>query len=54
MTMNEKKLMGIRIIVHRGTNQIGGCVTEYECRGFHLFVDTMVSSCLVMSIQKWR
>ena len=39
MTMNEKKLMGIRIIVHRGTNQIGGCVTEYECRGFHLFVD---------------
>ena len=21
------------------TNQIGGCVTEYECRGFHLFVD---------------
>ena len=39
MTMNEKKLMGIRITVHRGTNQIGGCVTEYECRGFHLFVD---------------
>lgn len=39
MTMNEKKLMGIRITVHRGSNQIGGCVTEYECRGFHLFVD---------------
>lgn len=53
MTMTEKKLMGIRITVHRGTNQIGGCVTEYECRGFHLFVD-MVSSCLVMSILKWR
>lgn len=39
MTMNEKELMGIRVTVHRGTNQIGGCVTEYECRGFHLFVD---------------
>lgn len=31
--------MGIRVTVHRGTHQIGGCVTEYECRGFHLFVD---------------
>lgn len=39
MTMNENELMGIRVTVHRGTNQIGGCVTEYECRGFHLFVD---------------
>lgn len=39
MTMNEKELMGIRVTVHRGTHQIGGCVTEYECRGFHLFVD---------------
>ncbi len=39
MKMNENELMGIRVTVHRGTNQIGGCVTEYECRGFHLFVD---------------
>lgn len=29
--------MNIRI--HRGTHQIGGCVTEYECDGWHLFVD---------------
>lgn len=53
MTMNEKKLMGIRIIVHRVTNQIGGCVTEYESVVF-ICLWTMVSSCLVMSIQKWR
>ena len=39
MTMNEKKLLGIRITVHRGSNQIGRCVTEYQCRGLHLFVD---------------
>ena len=39
MEMNEKELLGIRVAVHRGTHQIGGCVTEYECRGFHLFVD---------------
>ena len=25
--------------IHRGTHQIGGCVTEYECDGWHLFVD---------------
>ena len=24
---------------HRGTHQIGGCVTEYEYNGWHLFVD---------------
>ncbi len=29
----------MRITIHRGTNQIGGCVTEYEQDGWHLFVD---------------
>ena len=29
----------LTIKIHRGTHQIGGCVTEYECDGFHLFVD---------------
>lgn len=29
----------MKIIVHRGSNQIGGCVTEYECNGWKLFVD---------------
>ena len=29
--------MNIRI--HRGTHQIGGCVTEYEYEGWRLFVD---------------
>jgi len=29
----------MRIIVHRGTNHIGGCITEYECNGWRLFVD---------------
>ena len=27
------------ITIHRGTHQIGGCVTEYESGGWHLFVD---------------
>ena len=27
------------ITIHRGTHQIGGCVTEYESDGWHLFVD---------------
>ena len=27
------------IKVHRGTHQIGGCVTEYEHNGYRLFVD---------------
>ena len=27
------------ITIHRGTHQIGGCVTEYEHDGWHLFVD---------------
>ena len=29
----------MKIIIHRGTHQIGGCVTEYEYNGWHLFVD---------------
>ncbi len=29
----------MKIKIHRGTDQIGGCVTEYEHNGWHLFVD---------------
>ena len=29
----------MEITIHRGTKQIGGCVTEYEHDGWHLFVD---------------
>ena len=29
----------MNIKIHRGTHQIGGCVTEYESNGWHLFVD---------------
>jgi len=29
----------MKITIHRGTHQIGGCVTEYEHDGWHLFVD---------------
>ena len=29
----------MNIKIHRGTHQIGGCVTEYEYNGWHLFVD---------------
>ena len=29
----------MKITVHRGTHQIGGCVTEYESNGWKLFVD---------------
>lgn len=29
----------MKITIHRGTNQIGGCVTEYESNGWRLFVD---------------
>ena len=29
----------MNIKIHRGTHQIGGCVTEYECDGWRLFVD---------------
>lgn len=29
----------MNIIIHRGTHEIGGCVTEYEHNGYRLFVD---------------
>lgn len=29
----------MKIKIHRGTHQIGGCVTEYEYKGWRLFVD---------------
>ena len=29
----------MNIEIHRGSHQIGGCVTEYEHDGWHLFVD---------------
>ena len=29
----------MKITIHRGTHQIGGCVTEYEYKGWRLFVD---------------
>ena len=29
----------MKITIHRGTDQIGGCVTEYEYKGWRLFVD---------------
>lgn len=29
----------MNITIHRGTDQIGGCVTEYESNGWRLFVD---------------
>lgn len=29
----------MKITIHRGTHQIGGCVTEYEHNGYRLFVD---------------
>lgn len=29
----------MRITIHRGSGQIGGCVTEYEHKGWRLFVD---------------
>ena len=29
----------MKITIHRGTDQIDGCVTEYEHKGWHLFVD---------------
>ena len=35
----ERVKNSLTIKVHRGTHQIGGCVTEYEYDGWHLFVD---------------
>jgi ribonuclease J len=29
----------MNITIHRGSDQIGGCVTEYEHNGWRLFVD---------------
>lgn len=29
----------MRLTIHRGTDQIGGCITEYELDGWKLFVD---------------
>jgi ribonuclease J len=29
----------MKIIIHRGTNQIGGCVTEIESNGYKVFID---------------
>lgn len=29
----------MNITIHRGTDQVGGCVTEYEHEGWRLFVD---------------
>ena len=29
----------MKITIHRGIDQIGGCVTEYENKGGKLFVD---------------
>lgn len=29
----------MKLTIHRGTNQIGGCVTEIECGGFKIFID---------------
>lgn len=34
-----KRGVGMKITIHRGTDQIGGCVTEYEHNGWRLFVD---------------
>lgn len=30
---------GLQITIHRGTHEIGGCVTEYKYKGWRLFVD---------------
>ena len=29
----------MNITIHRGTDQIGGCITEYEQEGWKLFID---------------
>ena len=29
----------MKITIHRGTNQIGGCVTEIESNGYKVFID---------------
>lgn len=39
--MNEQSRISkkIRVTIHRGTERIGGCVTEYACDGYKIFVD---------------
>ena len=51
----------LNIKVHRGTHQIGGCVTEYEYDGWHLFVDygeelpgAPVEECATYYALSWR
>lgn len=29
----------MNLTIHRSTDQIGGCVTEYEYEGWQLFID---------------
>ena len=29
----------MKLIIHRGTKQIGGCVTEIEHNGYKVFID---------------
>ena len=29
----------MKLTIHRGTNQIGGCITEIESRGYNVFID---------------
>lgn len=29
----------MKIEIHRGTDQTGGCITEFEHEGWHLFID---------------
>ncbi len=37
--ISAPKDLRMKITIHRGTHQIGGCVTEYENEGWKLFVD---------------
>lgn len=29
----------MKLTIHRGTNQIGGCITEIESNGYKIFID---------------
>lgn len=29
----------MKVTIHRGSRQIGGCITEYEHKGYHIFID---------------
>lgn len=29
----------MKLTIHRGTNQIGGCITEIESSGYKIFID---------------